>query len=199
MMILCLAPIAAQNDTTEEEEQDIQVFNADMIQEGDQNIRISLAPSFPLNFPDFPSLFMKDRHQLSIGGIGSLGYHYFLNSLFAVGVDIGFGFNVTIGSRVLNYVPFLASFTFQPTAGKFEFPISMNVGFAWESYSNYNYFPGLILKPEAGVHYRLTSGWSLGLEVAYMFMPQLNKLYDSSRENFYGQFLTTSIVARYYF
>ena len=32
MMILCLAPIAAQNDTTEEE-QDIQVFNADMIQE----------------------------------------------------------------------------------------------------------------------------------------------------------------------
>ena len=59
-------------------------------------------------------------------------------------------------------------------------------------------FPGLVLKPEAGIHYRIAENWSAGAEVAYMFMPQFCKLYDKG-ENFYGQFMTVSVAARYYF
>lgn len=171
---------------------------------GDQYLKISLAPIFPLNFPDFPSLFVKDAHQLSIGGIGNIGYHYFLNKYFAVGADVGFGFNVTIGSHVFNYVPVIATITFQPAFKKFEFPVTLGVGFAWESYSNHNYFPGLVVKPELGVHYRLAQSWSIGGDIAYMFMPQFMTIHkDKSTgygtENIFGHFALISVSARYYF
>ena len=168
------------------------------VQKGDQNISISIGLSIPLNFPDIESLFHEDEHQLSIGGMGTLGYHYFVNSCIALGFDVGFGFNVTIGSHIFNYVPMMFSFTYQPSWRNLEFPLSLNAGVAWESYNNHNYFPGLVLKPEAGVHYRINENWSLGLDASWMLLPQFCEWYDKG-ENYIGQFATLSLAARYYF
>ncbi|MCR5218056.1 hypothetical protein [Treponema sp.] len=165
---------------------------------GAQNIRLALGLSFPLNFPDIPSLFESDGTQLNIGGMGNLGYHRFIAKDIALGFDISFGFNATIGEHILSYTPILFSATWQPTWKKLEFPISLNVGFAWESYNNDNYFPGLVIKPEAGVHYRFNQDWSAGIEFSYLFMPQFCELYGTGK-NYYGQFATISAVARYYF
>ena len=165
---------------------------------GDQNIRLALGLVFPLNFPDIPSLFETDGTQLSLGGMGSLGYHRFIAKDFALGFDVSFGFNPTIGSHIFNYVPILFSAMYQPTWNKLEFPLTLNIGFAWESYNNDNYFPGLIIQPEIGVHYRFNQDWSAGLEASYIFMPQFCELY-STGENYFGQFATISAVARYYF
>lgn len=162
-------PVFAQS----EEEEELPPIEYKLNREGDKVIRIGLSPSFPLNFPNPGALFSSDR-KMSIGGLGSLGYRYFITDDINLGVDVGFGFNVTIGSHVFNYVPVVGSVTWQPTVGNFEFPVSLGVGLSWHTYIGYTYFPGLILQPSAGVSYRVTSNWSLGADASLMVMPEFD-------------------------
>ena len=165
-----------------------------MNEPGDQFINIGLMVTFPLNFGgDFP---LYREGQLSTGGAGTIGYHRFLTSWFAVGLDVSFGYNPTIGENMFTYVPFVFCFTLQPTIKKFEFPITMGIGAAVESYLNRTYFPGLTLKPEAGIFYRVTPSWSFGIKGNFMYLPQW---YEDSENNDHGNFSSVVIAARYHF
>ena len=165
-----------------------------MNEPGDQFINIGLMVTFPLNFGgDFP---LYREGQLSTGGAGTIGYHRFLTSWFAVGLDVSFGYNPTIGENMFTYVPFVFCFTVQPTIKKFEFPITMGIGAAFESYLNNTYFPGLTLKPEAGIFYRVTPSWSFGIKGNFMYLPQW---YEDSENNDHGNFSSVVIAARYHF
>ena len=163
---------------------------------GDKNIKISIALDFPLNFPDFNALFNKNK-KLGIGGAICLGYNYFLTKSVSVGGQIGFGYNPTIGEHTYNYVPFLACVNYTPAYKRMEFPLSLKVGVAWETYSNHNYFPGLVINPSAGVAYKITDGWSVGIDFEYMALPQFS--WGNEVENFCGQFVNIVASARYYF
>ena len=199
-VFLCLSASNAfaqesQDVQDQHEKQDIVQFDDfPMNMAGDQFIRLSLAGNFPLSF-GHPFTDGK----LRTGGMFSLGYHYFVMKDLAVGLDAGFGFHVTIGSNLFHYIPILASVTYQPCFGKFELPLSVGIGFAWETYAGNTYWPGLVIKPEAGLHYRITNSWSVGMEAAYMFMPQFAKLYGTGEKNIMGQFLSVQLVARFYF
>ena len=165
-----------------------------MNEPGDQFINIGLMVTFPLNFGgDFP---LYREGQLSTGGAGTIGYHRFLTSWLAVGRDVSFGYNPTIGENMFTYVPFVFCFTVQPTIKKFEFPITMGIGAAVESYLNRTYFPGLTLKPEAGIFYRVTPSWSFGIKGNFMYLPQW---YEDSENNDHGNFSSVVIAARYHF
>lgn len=165
-----------------------------MNEPGDQFINIGLMVTFPLNFGgDFP---LYREGQLSTGGAGTIGYHRFLTSWFALGLDVSFGYNPTIGENMFTYVPFVFCFTVQPTIKKFEFPITMGIGAAVESYLNRTYFPGLTLKPEAGIFYRVTPSWSFGIKGNFMYLPQW---YEDSENNDHGNFSSVVIAARYHF
>ena len=165
-----------------------------MNEPGDQFINIGLMVTFPLNFGgDFP---LYREGQLSTGGAGTIGYHRFLTSWFAVRLDVSFGYNPTIGENMFTYVPFVFCFTVQPTIKKFEFPITMGIGAAVESYLNNTYFPGLTLKPEAGIFYRVTPSWSFGIKGNFMYLPQW---YEDSENNDHGNFSSVVIAARYHF
>lgn len=201
--LFCLAFLLAVPSFAQEQDEpeDDTAYSFDLNQKGDQYIRISLGASFPLNFNlsgNFLDLFIKNKHQLSTGGMGTLGYHYFLTPYLAVGGDAGFGFNVTIGSNILTYVPLMVSVTYQPTYRRFEFPITVGIGMVWETYANYNYFPGLVIKPEVGIHYRLSPSWSVGGELSWMYMPQF-AYHKNVSETYHGQFFTVVAAARYYF
>lgn len=153
---------------------------------GDQFIALKLMPLIPLNF---------DK-QLSVGGALSLGYHRFLTQFIAVGADVMFAYNTTIGSNLFTVIPLTAGITFQPYVWRFEFPITLNVGAALENYLQYNYFPGLILKGEAGCFYRMNENWSFGLECQLMYLPQW---YSDSSKNDYYLGITATVGARYHF
>lgn len=161
---------------------------------GDQNIRLAVAAEFPLNF------YNKERstHQLYVGGVGWIGYNYFLTEYLAVGFDVGFGFNITIGSKVFNYVPIMAAVTYQPVIWKIEFPLTAEVGFAWHSESGQSYFPALALKAQAGAMYRITESWSVGADVAYFVSPEFPRGKAGVKTK-WGQFLTVGATARYHF
>ncbi len=154
---------------------------------GDQFIAIRLMPLIPLNFDG----------QLYVGGGISIGFHKFLTQYIAVGGDVMFGYNTTIGSNLLTLIPFTIGVTFQPYINKFEFPITLNVGAVIESYLQYNYFPGLILKGNAGCFYRMNENWSFGLEGHFLYLPQWF-FKDSSKNDKYLS-LAFSLGARYHF
>lgn len=153
---------------------------------GDQFIALKLMPLIPLNF----------GKQLSVGGALSLGYHRFLTQFIAVGADVMFAYNTTIGSNLFTVIPLTVGITFQPYVWRFEFPITLNVGAALENYLQYNYFPGLILKGEAGCFYRMNENWSFGLECQLMYLPQW---YSDSSKNDYYLGITATVGARYHF
>ena len=187
------------DDDDDEYEEGGNYEERDEILAGDQFLKLSLDGVFPLNFPDVPSLFKEDEHQLSIGGTANIGYHYFMTKEIAIGFDIGFGFNVSTGGHIFNYVPFIFNGTYMFSYKKWQFPCTIGLGFAWESYNNNHYFPGLILKPEAGVYYRMSESWSLGGEVFYMLMPQFSSWYNDDASNHFGNFLGIGLTAKYAF
>ena len=191
-LIITTTAVFAQAD---EEDSDDKFSVAYQLNEpGDQYINIGLMVTFPLNFGgDFPR-FKKGK--LQTGGAGTLGYHRFLTSWLDLGFDIAFGYCPTIGENIFTYIPFLLSVTVQPSLKRFEFPITMAAGFASESYLNRTYFPGFVLKPQAGVFYRVSPSWSFGLKGDFMYMPQW---YNDSSKNDYGIFASCMIAARYHF
>ena len=178
-----------EDDTPPEENQVHRIYPKNV--PGDQFIRIKLMPFFPLNF----------SKQLHVGGAIQLGYHRFLLSWLAVGGNVTFTYNPTIGSRVFYTIPMTASVTFQPTAWRFEFPLSLNIGMAFEAYQSFKYFPGLVLGAEAGMYFRLNENWSFGLGTTFLYLPQWYK--EEPRSGYgtydYGLFMTAEIGARYHF
>ena len=129
---------------------------------GDQYINIKVMPNFPLNFGD----------KLKVGGQITVSYNRFLTTWLAVGAELAFGYNPTIGSNILTYIPMTVGVTFLPAIKKFEFPITLNVGMAVENYLSNTYFPGLVLRCGAGAYYRINESWSVGLEGFFTYMPQ---------------------------
>ncbi len=187
------------DDEYEEDDSDSDIyFDFGMNLPGDQYIKISLGLNAPLNFPNPKELFGGDS-KLKFGGMGSLGYHYFLTSQIALGLDVGFGFCVSVGSHIFNTVPVVFSGTYEPTAGRFSFPLYAGLGFAWESYSGKNYFPGLVLRSGAGSHFRITESWTIGMELYGLVLPQFAEWHGKGNQNFAGCFLDLNIVARYMF
>lgn len=195
--LLFATPVFAQSESDDDSTGDVTFVNLGT-NAGDQMFRISLCATLPVNFPNFGALF-TDNRKLSAGGLGSLGYQYFITDKIALGFNAGFGFNVTIGSHSFNYIPVVGTVTYQFAYDKFEIPLSLGLGFAWETYIGYTYFPGLVVKPEVGLHYRFFDSWTIGGDIAYTFMPQFSKLYDENAKNWAGQFLNISVSARHYF
>ena len=187
--------IDQEQPQTEENQEDIVIKTSlNLNESGDQFIKIGLMVSFPLNFGgDFPAY--RDG-KLSTGGAGMLGYHRFITSWWALGLDVYFGYHPTIGENIFTYIPFVLDTTIQPTYKRFEFPITVGVGAAMENYLSRTYFPGLILRASAGAFFRATPSWSFGLERDYMYMPQW---YDDSQYNDYGLFGSVILSARYHF
>lgn len=153
---------------------------------GDQHIKINLDFLFPCNFDG----------QLNTGGAIEIGYYRFLNSWLALGGDFMASYNVSIGNKILVMIPFTFGALFQPTYEKFEFPIYVTAGFAYETWQNMNYFPSFVFKTSAGAYYRLNELCSLGINTTWLAATQTTE--DSSK-NFCANFITLSIGARYHF
>lgn len=155
-----------------------------MNQKGDQFIKIGLMVNIPLNPP---------TSQLKLGGSGTLGYMRFLNNNLAIGGDASFSYMATVGKNVFTCIPLMAKVMFQFTAQKFEFPISLGIGGAFQNYIGESYF-GLIIKPEVGAFFRYSPDWSFGINVGWNLMPQWTK--DSS---YFGVIMDSGLTARYHF
>lgn len=190
-LFAALFSLASTSLSAEEDAPDIyneNVQNYSMNGKGDNYIIVSLMPSFPLNF---------GKH-LKVGGAAGLGYHRFLNSWLALGADLMIGYHPTIGNNVFNFWPITFAVTVQPYIWKFEFPIKIGVGIAYETYENKKYFPGFALKPEFAVFFRALNTWSFGIGTTFLWLPQWYSG-ENKKNNFDGLFMTAQISVRYHF
>lgn len=154
---------------------------------GDQFINVRLMPNFPLNF----------GKNLKVGGQATVGYGRFLTSWLALNVELGFGYNPTIGSNILTYIPMTVGVTFLPAIKKFEFPITFNIGMVATNYLANTFFPGLIIRAGAGCYYRISEGWSAGIEGFFTYMPQW--YFKDSSKNDYLNMASVSAGVKYHF
>lgn len=188
MLLLLTAPMFAQEDSEEDDSDIMPSYTYKMNGRGDQYIKIAIMPNFPLNFGG----------QLYVGGAAELGYYRYLTSWFAVGGELMAGYNPTLGSNILTFVPITAGVSFLPTIWRFEIPLTLSVGMAFETCQNKKYFPGFAAKAELGLYYRFSESWSFGLGSDFMYLPQWHTTTENADSD-YGLFITAAVSARYHF
>lgn len=179
-----------QNEEEETPQEPIPEVSYKLNDKGDQYLKISLMPDFPLNFDD----------QLYIGGAAILGYYKFLNPWLALGGELMAAYNPTKGSNIFTVVPITAGVSFQPSVWRFEFPITLSTGITFETCANKKQFPGWIIKAEAASFFRIKEGWSFGLGSTFMFLPQWADVNETKYDSYdYGLFITAFASVRYHF
>lgn len=171
---------------------DWDAYKPSLYTRGDQTFSVGLGTIFPTVF------FGEDGtidSNINMGGMGYLNYNYFINSNIFLGGELGGMFASTLGRNMVFIVPFGFRAGYQFVVGKFEFPLSLMLGAASQSYINEKYF-GLILKPGAAVYWRPHPEWSFGLTTNWWWTPQWVK---EEGQDVFGNFLDVSLSARYHF
>lgn len=153
-------------------------------QQGDQFVRLNLALELPLR----PT-------QLKLGGTGTLSYGIFLTESFNLSAKASFAYTTTLGSNIFYFVPFTVCAQYQMLFKNFEVPVSIELGGAIESYIDRLIF-GFVVKPEAGLFYRVTPDWSIGVYAGLYIMPQW---YRDSTYNYTGIISDIGLSVRYHF
>ena len=133
--------------------------------------------------------------KLLVGGSGTLGYQRFIVSGLTLGGDVSFGYSQTLGKNVFYFVPVLFRAGWQFSAGKFEFPLSIGIGGAFENYLDRSYF-GLALHPDAAAFFRYDRSWSFGLHAGLYILPQW---YKNTQQNRTGIIQDIGLTVRYHF
>jgi hypothetical protein len=153
-------------------------------QTGDSFLGIQLSVQIPLNVKN-----------LYVGGAGGIMFSRYVTDYFALGGELDFSYETTVGSNVFYFIPVMVKGTFDIPVGKFEFSAALAVGFVFQSYINRNYY-GLIVKPELGAFYRFSPTWSIGVTAAANIIPQW---YTISANNRTGVILSTGACVRFHF
>ena len=159
---------------------------------GDKTFVISLGVIIPAVFTG--KGIENNKHNLSVGGTGSLSYNYFINPYVFIGAELSGMFVGTIGGNMLYIVPFGAVLGYQFVFGRFELPISLMIGGAPQTYIEKNYF-GFFFKPGVSGYFRFDSDWSFGINTLWWMVPQWPK----DGRNVLGNLLQITVSARYHF
>ena len=157
---------------------------------GDRTFNISMGILIPAYFSGIDN----NSHGLSIGGVGTLSYNYFLSSNIFLGAEISGSFSGTRGGNMLYLIPFGARAGYQFYFRQIEIPISITIGASTQRYVNNDYF-GLILKPGISAYYRYNMDWSFGLNTNWWVLPQ----WPRNGNNVVGNFFELTLSARYHF
>jgi hypothetical protein len=168
-------------------------YDYEPIRKGDQLITGGLGITIPL-FNMTPDGLNKETN-INTGGTGNIGYSRFITSNIALGGEITFAFNTTLGENLLFYLPLTFRATYALVFDRIHVPLSLGVGGAIQTYNDINYF-GLIVKPEIGAFYQYSPEWSFGGTVDWNIMPEW---YKNSADDRTANMLAVGFGFRYHF
>ncbi|MDD3996934.1 MAG: hypothetical protein WC129_02945 [Sphaerochaetaceae bacterium] len=168
------------------------VFAADataigQYQMGSQMFTFRAGPVIPLFFyffNDNPS-FVSDTH-LKTGGYGSIRYQGFTNSQIAIGGELGYYFAYPRNDDLLTSVPLQFVASWIPVQGTIELPISLGLGFAYNSFAQSSYL-SMFASAEIGLSWYFTDQWGITVSAGYWLIPEIYtdaKRIDTSLGNF---------------
>jgi len=163
---------------------------------GDQFLKFDFSGCLPITSANLESPLIH-KGQVTPGFSFDLGYYRFLTAYLAVGGEVTFTSNWSIGEKLLTTIPVIGGVLFQPMLGSFEFPIYAGVGISYHSWANNKYFPGFAAKTTAGVYYRITESWSAGASGSIIWEPEWYS--NAKYTNTSALFSTISIGGRFHF
>ncbi len=170
---------------------------------GDQAFAISAGVMFPLFtvlLEDYPaagfSAGVTDT-QLSVGGIGSLTYSFYLSSNIKLGIQLGGTFMWDINRNLLYMIPITVkgTYEFHPFS-RMTIPIHLALGINMTSWNEF-FIVDPLIRPGFGVYFDWNAEWSFGMDFTYWFIPQLNV--DVAGQKSIINFMDVTLAAEYHF
>lgn len=164
-------------------------FSATYYDNGSQRFTITAGVNFPIS----TTLFDENHTYVGsgyggnktgftlLGGYGSLTYQMFVNPYFALGGEIGYGFNYYVDDALLTNVPMQFKVSFIPLQGTIEIPLSLGAGFSYMSVSDGGAYMPFFLSFETGLDWYITDNWGIGVKSGLWVIPEL--YFDSSRSD----------------
>ena len=212
LLVLLVSAIflhAQETDIDDDDEEDEEGINIETDWDRTLNLYTRGDQIFCINLGLVKSLFFVEQKegyfstQMNLGGMGSLGYNYFLGPHWFLGGELGGMFASTLGENMFYIIPIGVRGGYQFILGRFEFPLSFMIGLAPQSYNNLSYL-GLFAKPAVGAYFRFNTQWSFGLQTGFWWVPQWtgkSRELDlrSSNINIHGFFWEASLGVRYHF
>jgi len=167
---------------------------------GDQTFNISLGVSLPTVFLDADGNRMNHNFRPAVGGTGSIAYTFFLGANFFVGGELGVSFYHTLAGNTLFIVPVGITGGWQFLLGRFEFPQSLTIGVAPQTYLDFNYL-GFFARVRTAAFFRFNPEWSFGLNADWSWLPQTPNEHGTRRGDMdvHGNVFGITISARYHF
>ena len=165
-------------------------YEASLYSPGDRNLSVSLGIVLPIYFS---GAVENNDHGIGLGGIFTFRFNFFLSSHFFVGGGLSFYFAGTRQGNLLYMIPFGLQAGYQLVIRRFEFPLSLLIGAAFQGKQEQRYF-GFIVVPSAGAFWRFNPDWSFGINGSWWFVPQRPR--DGNNVN--GNFLELTLSARYH-
>ncbi len=193
-LVLAIAGLSFLNaQTTETPVKPDSNYGYEPIRKGDQFIRMGLGIGLPLF--NGSSDGIETKTNINLGGTGTIGYSRFINSKVALGGEIAFSFNSTLGGNLYFYLPITFKATYAFVFNRIHVPVSLSGGFAFQTYNTTNFF-GPIIKPEVGAYFQYSPDWSYGASVGWNVLPQF---YKEGMYNRTGNILDVVLSVRYHF
>ncbi|MDD4219174.1 MAG: hypothetical protein PHR10_03215 [Sphaerochaetaceae bacterium] len=151
---------------------------------GSQMFTFTAGPVLPAFFyrPFLSSgdkLLSFNETHLKVGGYGSIRYQGFLSSTLALGGELGYYFAYD-RNDLFTSVPFQAKLTYIPLQGTIEIPLSIGLGFAYNSYQKTSYM-SLLATAEVGFSWYFKEEWGLTIGTGLQLIPEL---YGKDTDNY---------------
>jgi hypothetical protein len=170
---------------------------------GDQAFSISaglIVPLFTVLLNDIPAIGYQagiTDTQLTLGGMGSLTYSFYLSENVKLGLQLGGTFQWDINRNLIYMIPIAVkgSYEFHPFS-RMTIPIHLALGINMTSWKE-EFVIDPLIRPGFGVYFDWNVEWSFGMDITYWFIPQLNS--NDERFNSLGNFMDANIGAEYHF
>jgi hypothetical protein len=169
---------------------------------GDQTFTINISVIKPLFYIDKENGYFGAN--MNLGGMGGLGWNYFLSAHFFLGMELSGMFCSTEGKNMYFILPIGVRAGYQFVLKRFEFPLSFMIGVAPQTHSQLTYF-GFFSKATGSAFFRFNAGWSFGVNTSFWWVPQWTKKTrktdsgDYNNVSIHGFFWEGGLGARYHF
>jgi hypothetical protein len=194
LLLLLLAPSLALFSQAGAAPADSTGSGARPFEIGDQTISLSVGVDIPLfTFGGDSTSFDPN---INPGGSFSFTYQYFISPGFSLGGSLAGSFNKTVGDRTLFMAPLSFRTAYWWILDPFEFSAAVEVG-AYISRISGEGMMGPFAKLGGGVYWRVSNGWSIGVQPYYWFVPEIHAAPYANLTRF-GNFFETSISATYH-
>jgi len=135
--------------------------------------------------------------QLSVGGMGSLSYSFYLSANVKLGLQLGGTFQWDINRNLMYMIPIAVkgSYEFHPFS-RVTIPIHLALGINMTSWKE-EFTVDFLIRPGFGIYFDWNVEWSFGMDFTYWFIPQMSS--NDERFNSLGNFADINIGAEYHF